>query len=136
MSRRFQFSLRTLLGLAAIICLMLGGWHLLETYGNYMDVGDMAVGKPITVKGRVIRVLGPPKCWIEASSSVADEQLEDGSSHAEWIRRSWLCCYEFEYELYPIKNPGEWTVTTIWMPRGQTGRFVRANRKCFTVSAK
>jgi hypothetical protein len=113
-----QFSLRGLLGFSAIICLLLGGWHLLNTYGNYMEVGKLAVGKPIRVKGRFIRVFGPKRRTIAVGVSARNigapesRQMGDteGSSRVAVVDRSWLCCYEFDRELDAMNIPGQWVI--------------------------
>jgi hypothetical protein len=118
MPRRFQFSLKALLALTATICLALGGWHMLNTYGNYMEVGDLAVGKPIRVKGRFIRVFGPQRRWIQVvavnAGPLGSPSMGGGigsSNKMGWVNRSWLCCYEFEYELDAINTPGRWGIS-------------------------
>jgi hypothetical protein len=46
MSRRFQFSLRALLGMAVVVCLALGGWHLLVRYGQFVEMAPTAANEP------------------------------------------------------------------------------------------
>jgi hypothetical protein len=120
MSRRFQFSLRTLLGFAALICLLLGGRHLLDTYGSHLEVSDAALGKPIRLKGRLVRVFGPAKCvvtfWGDVDQTDVCEWL-----HSKEVERSWLCFYEFDYESFcSLDEPGDWTVAAEMMPGEQT----------------
>jgi hypothetical protein len=51
--RWFQFRLKTLMAFVVMICLGLGGWHLLMTYGQYVEVeGPVVVWEPIKVHGR------------------------------------------------------------------------------------
>lgn len=110
MKRRFlQFSLRGLLGFAAIICLLLGARHLLETYGNRLDVEDAKVGDFIRVKARYFRVFGPSECVLEAGYKAADGSMlptrNYGMSSIQSVEREWLCLYRSEWELYPVNGP-------------------------------
>ena len=133
--RRFlQFSLRGLLGFSVFVCLLLGGWHMLDFYGNYMEVGDLAVGKPIMVKGRVIRLLGPQRCWIQVS---ANHDHDNGLHHSGWVDRSWLCCYEFEYDLGALYAPGIWDISATEVDRRRPRNvFAEIERKAFNVTGK
>jgi|SRR5215469_6497387 len=49
MSRGFQFSLRALLGMAGLACLLLGGWHLLVQYGQFVQVAPLEANKPLEI---------------------------------------------------------------------------------------
>lgn len=116
MSRRFQFSLRTLLGLAAAVCLVLGGWHLFDTYGNYIEIDRIRVGEPITVRGRYVRFFGPDKLEIFLGWGGSDYELYGWPRDVE---RSWLCLYSFECELDPVYEPGDVFVymgRNVWEP--------------------
>ena len=135
MKRRFfQFSLRWLLGLATLVCLLLGGWHLLDVYGNYMEVGDLAVGKPVRVKGRAIRLFGPQRCWIQVS---ANHDCDNGLHESGWVDRSWLCCYEFEYDLGVLYAPGIWGISATEVDqRRLRNAFVEIENKTFNVTGQ
>ncbi|HVX10196.1 MAG TPA: hypothetical protein VHC22_03240 [Pirellulales bacterium] len=50
--------------MAALACLALSCWHWIETYGNRIEVIEAVAGKPISVKGRYIRVFGAPQCEL------------------------------------------------------------------------
>ena len=109
MTRRFQFSLRALLAFAAVICVLLGGWHLLQTYGNRLDVENPRLGAPIRVKATYFCPLGPSQCHLSLGYMTADgSQLSDGTlgrSAGDMIKRSWLCLYSMESELEPVDQP-------------------------------
>ncbi|HVW37404.1 MAG TPA: hypothetical protein VHB99_08860 [Pirellulales bacterium] len=123
MRRRFQFSLRALLGLAAGVCLLLGGKHLLETYGQRIEVEQPVVGKPIKIRARYIRLFGPSDVliFIDVVTSTGREE-----GWAEGAGRSWLCCYETETEIMkPVKEPCQLELTmgeiTEWLPPNSEG---------------
>lgn len=107
MKRRFlQFSLRGLLGFAAVVCLALGGRHLLETYGNSIEVRTARVGEPLRLKARYFCVLGPAERHLGLACEAADKSwLAEGvygSTHSDIVKRSWLCLYTMEADLYPV----------------------------------
>jgi hypothetical protein len=105
MSRRFQFSLRALLGLAAIASLSLGGWHLLETYGTYVDAENPRVGEPIRISGRFVWLFGPNECHLDIGHTWADES---GCTFSYCVgKRSWLCFYSVEQDFDPVDRPGQ-----------------------------
>ena len=108
--RRFvQFGLRGLLGFAVVVCLLLGGWNLLETYGNRLDVEDARVGQPMPVKATYFRLFGPPECYLEVGYDTQDgSELSDGTlgmSEFHTVKRSWMCLYSIETELEPVDRP-------------------------------
>ena len=49
--RWFQFSLKSLMATVVVICLGLGGWHLLWTKGQYVEAEPAVVGQPIKIHG-------------------------------------------------------------------------------------
>lgn len=97
------------MGLAAVVCILLGGCHLLDTYGNWLDVGDAIIGQPIPVKATCIRLFGPPECYLEVGYDTADgSELSDGTlgmSEGHTVKRSWLCLYRIETEFEPVDRP-------------------------------
>jgi hypothetical protein len=108
--RRFlQISLRGLLGLAALVCLLLGGWHWIESYGNHLDIEEVRLGETIRVKARYFWLLGPAECQLEVGYETADEsELSDGTlgvSMGDRVKRSWLCFYSMDEELDPVDRP-------------------------------
>jgi len=101
--RRFlQFSLRGLLGLAALPCFLLGSRHLLETYGPCMKVSDTSDGKA-RVQWRFVRFFGRPE-YTFGATFISSSELESWTGVGS-IHRSWLCCYEFDQRY--DKEPGE-----------------------------
>src|SRR5690242_4654325 len=108
MPRRFQFSLKTLLWLTATVCLLLGARHLLETYGRYMKIGNIALGESIAIRGQVIHLFGPPKIYVEIQSYNLEAPSLAWTSWG-WLERSWLCRYDFN-ETALIDTPGDWVV--------------------------
>jgi hypothetical protein len=99
--RRFlQFSLRGLLGLAALVCLLLGARHLLETYGSSIRVESTRTGQPIHVKATYCLPFGPSECGL----AVGYETDDKGSVRRHFaVKRSWICLYKVEcdFPLYP-----------------------------------
>jgi hypothetical protein len=66
--RWFQFRLRSLMAFVVVICLGLGGWDLLMTYGQYVEAEPAVVGQPIKVHGRFFHLFGrdrPGHYWFE-----------------------------------------------------------------------
>jgi hypothetical protein len=105
-----QFSLRTLLAVMAGICIFLGGRHLLETYGQRIEVDQSIVGRPIKVRARYIRLFGPPDCFVivELATPTGDVWF----AVAEPAVRSWLCYYETEQiQMKPVHEPCQLSLT-------------------------
>jgi hypothetical protein len=109
MSRRFQFSLRGLLGIAAVVCAAFGGIHLLNAYGSWIEVSDLAVGKPVIVKGRYIRLFGPPKLliFIQIKEPKPKGRFGYYGSCVGSRQRRWLCLYSLEAEFARLDEPCE-----------------------------
>jgi hypothetical protein len=109
MSRRFQFSLRALLGLAAVVGLLLGGWHLLDTYGNRLDVDEVRIGAPVKIKAGYVCLFGPHECNLSvALESIDGSEIAPGIarvSEVDLVERSWLCLYRVEWEFEPVEQP-------------------------------
>ncbi|HWB14464.1 MAG TPA: hypothetical protein VG826_34885 [Pirellulales bacterium] len=76
MSRRFQFSLKTLLGLALVVCLVLGGWPMLKMAACHLEVADAVVGRPVAIRARFVR-LSEPGCFCYFT-------VRRKQSYAEW----------------------------------------------------
>jgi hypothetical protein len=96
--------LRGLLGLAALICLVLGGWHLLHAYGTSLKVESPRVGEPFRVKATKFRPFGPRYCALE----IVFEELGDGTlgmMRSKLAERSWGCFYATEIDFEPIDHP-------------------------------
>lgn len=112
MSRRFQFSLRALLVVVTVGCLLLGGWHLLKTYGQYIEAsGRLRAGERISVRGRIIRPFGPEELsynfivyGVSSNNGVPSEALSRGCGHWSYAyvaKRRWFCIYTVEAQ---VKN--------------------------------
>ena len=116
MLRRFQFSLRALLGVAAVICLFLGGWHLLITYGEFIEVGPIELHRKTTIRGRLVRLLGPPE--LPYCIEINRESDSDLYVFSE-ADRSWLCIYEIRERTAFAHHPGRYRLRLIdYEPEG------------------
>jgi hypothetical protein len=96
-----------------VICLGLGGWHLLWTKGQYVEAEPVVVGQPIKIHGRFFRFFA------------GDEQRRYHIVVEKPGRRMWIThgdadtawwCLAIEVELHQIDEPGEYTLTLT--PRG------------------
>ena len=108
MSRRFQFSLRWLLGLAAAVCFALGGWHLLVTYGQYVGAPPTNVGKPITVEAQLVRIGGPR--LLRGIELIGDPPLDRLVYNHYVTERSWGCLYRLKTTIDPINRAGDYAI--------------------------
>jgi hypothetical protein len=104
MSRRFQFSLRALLGLAAVVCLLLGCWHLLTKHGQYVVATPAKIGEPITVDGQLVCFCGPSLLYVEL---VGEPPLDRLVQNIYVIKRSWGCLYRLKTKIDPISRSGD-----------------------------
>jgi hypothetical protein len=67
-----------------LICLGLGGWHLLMTYGQFIEAEPALVGQPIKIRGRYFHFFyASEKC---RHSWVKFEVLEDRKSAGYGVR--------------------------------------------------
>ena len=128
--RWFQFRLRSLLGLVFVICLGLGGWHLLFVYGQYVEAEPAVVGQPIKVHGRFF---GRDERYYLAASPVDEPTFSGRCFGIGWYGEAesvgwWM--YEFEGNLSPLDS-GEYTLSLT--PEGGSpilGRFVVRGADC------
>ena len=107
MLRRFQFSLRALLGLSVAMCLLLGARHLLETCGQFVASQTARIGEPVAINGRLIRFFGPREYeyFLDVIPRV------EGEEQMTWLgtsKRSWLCVYEVSQDFGPMSRPGSY----------------------------
>jgi len=106
-----QFSLRSLLGLVILICLGLGGWNLLMTYGQYVEAEPTVVGQPIKIRGRFFHFFaGDDSGWYVLeirSGGLLDFYSDSLADYSGWGR------YANETLLDPnyFDEPGEYTMT-------------------------
>jgi hypothetical protein len=99
-----------------VICLGLGGWHLLMTYGQWIEAEPAVVGQRIKIRGRYFHFFYAPenrRGWVKF------EVLQDGKwagyrrleygHDIEWGQ------FEFETEIKPpsliTTKPGNYTMT-------------------------
>ena len=66
---------------------------MLETYGYRLELNGTRF------KGRCIRVLGPAKRHLAVAGRAADGTVLWTVERD--VERSWLCCYDFDWELGP-----------------------------------
>jgi hypothetical protein len=107
--------LKSLMAAVVVICLGLGGWHLLWTKGQCVEPGPAVVGQPIKIHGRFVRIFaGDESGRYYLSVSPIDEPGFGGRcfglgwyGEAEYV--GWWM-YEFEGNLSPL-DVGEFTMT-------------------------
>jgi len=81
--RWFQFRLKSLMAFVVVICIGLGGWHLLMTYGQWVEAEPAVVGQPIKIRGRFFHLGRPGTVYCGISISGNDHVIETGA-HAEY----------------------------------------------------
>jgi len=113
MARRFQFRLKSLMAAVVVICLGLGGWQLLMTFGQYVEAEPAVVGQPIKIHGRFFYFgekkteYGHPYDLVLKRSSVSGNG-EYGKA-CGW-RSGWRR-YDLQMKLSPVDEPGEYMLT-------------------------
>jgi hypothetical protein len=126
MARRwYQFNLKSLMAIVVVICLGLGGWHLLFTYGQYVEAEPAVVGQPIKIRGRFFHFGGEATRKynldvFECCSNSQNGHLVRGTAHQIGLGR-----YELEFEMDPVNEPTEFTLEL--RPKGGSpisGNFV------------
>jgi hypothetical protein len=112
--RWFQFSLRSLLGLVVVICLTLGGWHLLMTYGQWVEAEPAVVGQPIKIHGRFFHFFagehsGRYELLIARrwNSTMRSWGFETTARQLSWWR------YDVEYTLDLVDKPTDFSLTLV-----------------------
>lgn len=109
--RWFQFRLRTLLGFSVLLCIVLGAWSLYWTYfGPVVKAAPVIAGKPILVEGRFLDFLGSDSTVfvVQATRPMKDGRPLVCQSGGGRVTRSGLWSYDFQVELAPIREPGEY----------------------------
>jgi hypothetical protein len=109
--RWFQFRLRTLLGFLVLLCILLGAWSLYWTYfGPIVKAAPVIAGKPILVEGRFLDFLGPDSTVfiVQVTRPMKDGRPLICQSGSGRVARSGLWSYDFEVELAPIREPGDY----------------------------
>jgi hypothetical protein len=114
MARRwYQFSLKSLMAIVVVICLTLGGWQMLMTFGQWVEAEPAVVGQPIQVSGRFFHFgekkteYGCPYDLVLKRSSVSGS----GESRKACGWRTGWRRYNFRMKLRPVDEPGEYTLT-------------------------
>lgn len=142
MKRRFQFRLRTLLTLLVAVCTALGAWHLYSAYfGPYVEPGPAVVGQPFVVRGRFFDFLGLDQ---ELFTVNVIRRLRDGRrlfqhSQQESAKRTGLWAYDFELEVSPVMQEGEYEIMLLPVTRAvlaDYGRFVAGDAQVDTLCSK
>ena len=108
MSRRFQFSLRSLLAAGAVVCLSLGGWHVLTIRSQYVAGLSAKVGEPITIEAQLVRFCGPRVLYVELADN---PPLDRVVYHNQYImERSWGCLYRLSETIDPMFEAGDYAI--------------------------
>jgi hypothetical protein len=122
--RWFQYSLKSLMAAVVLICLGLGGWHLLFKYGQYVEAESAVVGQPIKIRGRFFHFFASED---DRGYYHFEALIQDGSGaclvkSGYGIDVGW---WQFKFETdFKLKRPGEYALTLT--PKGGTpilGRF-------------
>lgn len=134
MTRRFQFRLRTLLGLLVMVCVVLGGWHIYSVkFGPRVElVGPAEVGKPFTVRGRFIDFLGfdTEVFVVNVSRLNSNGQRVIHQSSGDRATRHRLWNYDFEVELGPITIAGDYDIELRPLTKAAHARKKHIDRDC------
>lgn len=134
MTRRFQFRLRTLLGLLVTVCLVLGGWHLYSVkFGPRVAlVGHAEVGEPFTVRGRFVDFLGfeTEVFVVNVSKLNAKGQRVIHQSSGDRATRRGLWNYAFEVELGRVTEAGDYDIEVWPLTKAAHARKKHIDRDC------
>jgi hypothetical protein len=92
-------------------CGRFGGWHLLETYGQYVETSQANTGEEILVRGQFVRLGGPRR--LPLTLEVAGEPqpvryFKCGLGVCDDAERSWGCLYPVDTFLAPIDQAGKY----------------------------
>jgi hypothetical protein len=122
MSRRFQFSLRALAMMVALVASPLGVYSCLRAQGNTLDLAQLAPGQPIRIRARFFRPswesFGPVLFVFQRTSYPTDQShLRDGQAGCGWYdavetQRSWFVFWVAETTM-PLPAAGRYCVQTI-----------------------
>jgi hypothetical protein len=111
----FQFSLKSLMAVVVLICLGLGGWHLLWTKGQYVIAEPAVVGQPIKIHGSFLRFRKDEYDDNAGRYDLLFDEVLDSGSH------SWLITGIAE----PMFRQGEEMLSryVTELPQPQIGHF-------------
>jgi len=99
-----------MLGVVAVICLGLGGWHLLMKYGQYVEAEPAVVGQPIKIHGRFFHFFaGEDSGCFEVRIDRKNGSREGVQVNSVETQSVW-CRYDVEIELAPVDEPTEFTM--------------------------
>jgi hypothetical protein len=111
MARRwYQFNLKSLMAVVVLICLGLGGGHLLFVYGQYVEAEPAVVGQPIKIRGKFFHFGGKDPAYPAGLPyNLVVEQLE-GSRQLHCLGCSKYLGrfrYEMRHTIHPTIHPNE-----------------------------
>lgn len=110
MNRRLQFSMKTLLQATFAVCVVLGAFRLLKRC-EYIELTPFVAkpNQPITVRGRLIRLLAPSNlsisCWWRDTEGGAIGMCTSWNAN-----RSWLVAYDFKVVMDAPEQLGQFEV--------------------------
>jgi hypothetical protein len=110
MSRRFQFSLRTLLVAVAMLCIVLGGKSLASRVA-YVEAMPTAEKDTLLVRGRMFSFLGPESAvWTLLLYRHWDMPIDPQWAASGTVSRSLFAFYDVELEIPRPLRPGEYAL--------------------------
>ncbi|MGH7136253.1 MAG: hypothetical protein ACREHD_10970 [Pirellulales bacterium] len=105
MPRRFQFSLRALLALAGVVCLLFGGWQMLVRYGQIVELMPAVAHEPIRIKGRFFLFsVAPTQPYSVLVVREGGEVFEAQGHASRWVP----FVYQFDEETTFQFQPGQY----------------------------
>jgi hypothetical protein len=109
-----QYSLRSLMAMVAVICLGLGGWHLLLKYGQYVEAEPAVVGQPIKIRGRFFHVGGANDAGNWRYKLTVYPTFASGPSMVAYGNTKYVGWWSYEIDDPQFDaegSPGEFTMT-------------------------
>lgn len=118
MTRRFQFSLKALLGLVMVAAMMLGAVHLAERYGQFVKTTTpCSPASTLNVEGRLITFFGPKVRHVELAAETMFPDSMRYSFADQMVPRSWFCMYNFTADVRALDTPGDYRLMLFDMDR-------------------
>jgi hypothetical protein len=125
MSPRCQFSLKRLLIVLTLACLVLGAWSFyFMLIAPFVTAEYATTGKIVRVRGRFLDVQGSDweTCYVQIQP--ATEPLSVNSAvlqnRAVQVKRRWPWFYDVDLEIPPIQKPGEYRLVILPMTKAVT----------------